>query len=108
MFSRIMNVTRAVGFSIALLVLSGGVPLWSQASDCPDTAIGGQTGTNYNLVSQSLVTETRTVTVNAGICGIGGSATTTTVTQYNVGYYSNSTGDIAIVDCRTGRIIGWE
>jgi hypothetical protein len=107
MFSRFMKLGRAVWFSIALLIL-GGAPLWAQASSCPSTAIGGQTGRSYRLVSQSLVTETRTVQLSTGLpCGIGGSATSTTSEQYNVGYYEDADGNTARVDCRNGRITGW-
>lgn len=108
MRSQFMKATRAVIYSIALVILSG-APLWGQASDCPDNAVGGQSGQNYRLVGQSLVTVTSTVQLNTGLpCAIGGSAGGTIQEQYNVGFYQNAAGDIARVDCRTGRILGWE
>jgi hypothetical protein len=108
MLSRFMKTARAVGYSIALVALSGS-PVWAQASQCPKNAIGGQTGRSYTLRSQSLVTETRTVQLSLGgaACGVGGSAGGTIAEQYNVGYYEAENGDTARVDCRTGQIIGW-
>jgi hypothetical protein len=107
MLSRIVKVGRAVLFAVALLGLSG-APLFGQASDCPESAVGGQSGMSYTLVAQSLVTETRTVQLSVGGECLAGTETSVTIEeQYNVGYYENSDGDIAKVDCRTGKIIGW-
>jgi hypothetical protein len=107
MLSRIMKTARAVGYSIALVGLSVG-PLWAQASACPQSARGGQTGDPYTLRSQSLVTETRTVQLSAGgiSCGVGGSTSAQIAEQYNVGYYENTrTHGVVRVDCRTGDVI---
>jgi hypothetical protein len=102
-----MNLGRAVLYSIALLALSG-QPLPAQASDCEESAVGGQSGMTYTLIAQSLVTETRTVQISAGgECLVGAETEVTIEEQYNVGYYENEEGSIARVDCRTGRILGW-
>jgi hypothetical protein len=104
-----MKVTRAVGYAIALLVLSG-APLWADPSDCAEWGQGGQTGQSYHLESQSLATETTSGSLSVGgpACGVGGSAGGTFAEQYHIGYYRNlSTQAIARVDCRTGRILGW-
>jgi hypothetical protein len=108
MLSRFMKTARAVGYSIALLGLSVG-PLWAQASQCAQNAVGGQTGDSYTLRSQSLVTETRIVQLSLGgaACGVGGSTGGQVSEQYNVGYYENASGNVARVDCRTGRVLGW-
>jgi len=108
MLSRFMKTARAVGYSVALLALSGSI-LWANPSDCAESAVGGQTGQSYTLEYQSLVTETTSGTLSAGgPCGVGGSISGSTAEQYHVGYYRNSsTGAVARVDCRTGRITGW-
>ena len=108
MLSRTFKMARAVGYAAALLVLSGGVPLRADPSDCPENAVGGQTGQSYHLQSQSLVTETTSGSLSIGgsACGVGGSTTGTYSEQYHVGYYLNlSTNQTVAVDCRTGRII---
>ena len=107
MFSRFLKAGRAAGYAVALLALSGGW-LRAEVTDCPESAIGGQTGQSYSLNYQSLVTQTTTVTLSTGgPCLLGGSATTTTSEQYYVGYYENeSTGDVVKVDCRSGKVIG--
>lgn len=108
MYSRIKHLVRAVLCSIALLGLSGGIA-WAGPTECEETATGGQTGQGYTRVSQSLVTETTTVTLSAGgECLLGTSGTTTIEEQYYVGYYRNDvTGDIARVDCRTYKVTAW-
>jgi hypothetical protein len=108
MLSRIRNLVRSVLWAVALVGLSGAPALWAQASDCPESAVGGQTGDPYTLQSQSLVTETTTVQLSTGggSCLLGGSTTVTTEEQYNVGYYKNTnTGAVVKVDCRTGEVI---
>jgi hypothetical protein len=108
MFSRIMKVTRAMAYAVALLVLSGTQVRADGPSDCPENAIGGQTGQSYHLVSQSLATETTSGSLSVGgpACGVGGSTSGSFAEQYHIGYYLNeSTNTTVRVDCRTGRII---
>jgi hypothetical protein len=106
MWVRIKHFVRVAAFAVAAAGL-GGAPLWAQASDCGETAVGGQSGHPYKLKSQSLMTETRTYQVSTGgPCAVGGSATVQYQEQYNVGFYENQvTGDVLKVDCRTGRVI---
>lgn len=106
MLKRLATLVRTGVLSVALLGLSGGI-LWAEPSDCAEFAVGGQTGQPYTLQSQSLVTETRTVSVTAGGDCIGSGSTSVTIEeQYHIGFYSNDvTGDLLKVDCRTGEVL---
>lgn len=106
MLKRLATLIRTGVLSVALLVLSGGI-VWAEPSDCPESAIGGQTGDPYDLQGQSLVTETRTVTITAGGECIGSGSTEVTISeQYHVGVYVNqNTGQMVRVDCRTGEVL---
>lgn len=67
MLKKIETLIRTCTFLIALFALGGG-PLWADGpTECPEDAVGGQTGQSYTLQSQSLVTET-----HSGSIGVGG------------------------------------
>ncbi|MDH3495842.1 MAG: hypothetical protein OER21_03705 [Gemmatimonadota bacterium] len=106
MLKRLATLVRAGILSVALLGLSGGV-LWAEPSDCPQSAVGGQTGDPYELQSQSLVTQTSTITITAGGDCIGSGSTEMTISeQYHVGVYVNQNTDKMVrVDCRTGEVL---
>jgi hypothetical protein len=106
MFVKHGQLMRACAVVIALQFMAA--PLFATPSDCADTATGSQTGNSYSKVGQSTRTVTTVVELQAGVCGVSGSASQTTTETYNVGYYRNqTTGQIAIVNCSTGQILGW-
>lgn len=109
MLKRIATVLRACGLVVALYALSGGPLLADGPTDCPESAVGGQTGQDYTLTYQSLVTETHngTLSVGGGPCVVTLSEGVVESEQYYVGYYQNQvTQEIVRVDCRTGRVTG--
>jgi hypothetical protein len=106
----IATVLRACGLVFALYWLSGGPLLADGPTHCAASAVGAQTGQDYTLSYQSLVTETHngTLSVGGGGCPVQLSEGTTEAEQYYVGYYVNQvTNQVARVDCRTGRVTGW-
>jgi hypothetical protein len=107
MLKKIGTLLRACAFVVALYALGGGPLLADGPTECPEDAVGGQTGQSYTLQSQSLVTET-----HSGSIGVGGGSCVIQLKdegswseQFYVGYYVNQeTQRLVRVDCRTGRI----
>jgi hypothetical protein len=107
MLKRIGAALKTCALIVALYALSGGPLLADGPTECPETAVGGQTGQPYTRVGQSLATET-----HSGSIGVGGGGCvaqlkddTTWSEQFYVGYYENQVTHRQVrVDCRTGRI----
>jgi hypothetical protein len=109
MLKKIGTMIRTCTLLIALFALSGG-PLWAEGpSECPEEAVGGQTGQPYTRVGQSLATETHSGSVGVsssnGGCIIQLKDDTSWSEQFYVGYYENQVTHARVrVDCRTGQI----
>ncbi|HEX9728485.1 MAG TPA: hypothetical protein VGA37_08280 [Gemmatimonadales bacterium] len=86
--------------------------LFADPTSCSENAIGGQTGNEYELVGESLVTVTTTTTIRRGISLIWGlitlsgyeEETTTTSVTYYEGTYSDGNGNTVTVNCSTGQV----
>ena len=104
MFMRNTLLVRASALALGFSVLGSSLA-FADPSDCTETAIGGQTGRTYNLIGQSEVTETRTVTLDAGGgCGLSAGTEVTYQETYNVGTYTDGTNTVR-VNCSTGQVI---
>lgn len=104
MFMRKTLFARACALAVGLNFLTVAVAA-ADPSDCTEWAVGGQTGSLYHLTGQSTVTETHTLSLEGGGCGLLSGGTEVTYQEtYNVGTYTNGTSTVR-VNCSTGQVI---
>ena len=103
MFLRKTRLVRASALALGMNFVVSSVAL-SAPSDCPDTAIGGQTGRTYTKIGQSEVTEIKTFKVDGGACGLSAGTEVTHSETYNVGTYTDGSNTVR-VNCSTGQVI---
>ena len=105
MFVKYGRLVRTCAVAIMLQFLAA--PLLAEPTNCAPYAQGTSTGDYYTLTGTTTMEVTKTVTLSADACGVGGSVTETTTETFNAGYYTDSAGNTAIVNCSTGRVLGW-
>jgi hypothetical protein len=106
------KITGVVILIAALTTVSAG-QLWASPSHCSGSAIGAQTGMDYDLVGEDLVTETTTTTYNTGVSilwGVitldaGGEVSVETTVQYYRGTYEAANGTWVQANCSTGQVV---
>lgn len=94
-------------FAVAMILQMLAAPLWA-STECAEEATGSQSGSSYTLIGQATKEVTMVVELDGPSCGTNGGTRITVTETYTVGYYANqTTGQIALVNCATGRILGW-
>lgn len=105
MFTHPSRIVSACALAVGLNLLAVG-GLHADPSDCTEWAVGGQTGDLYRLTGQSEVTETQTLSLEGGTCGLSAGGETTYSVTYNVGHYVNQQTQAQVdVNCSTGEVI---
>ena len=105
MFVKYGRLVRTCAVAIMLQFLAA--PLLAEPTECSPYAQGTTSGDYYTLTGTTTMEVTRTVQLSAGICDASASVTETTTETFNAGYYTDSDGNTAIVNCSTGRVLGW-